>query len=85
MTPKPSDGRFLRRRRAVAWILIILFAAIPWIRINGKPAILLDVMTRKFVFFGTTFRPTDTLLLDQQAVMHADQVLVAPVFLNPGF
>jgi cytochrome c oxidase accessory protein FixG len=63
MTPKPSDGRFLRRRRAVAWILIILFAAIPWIRINGKPAILLDVMTRKFVFFGTTFRPTDTLLL----------------------
>ena len=63
MTPKPSDGRFLQRRRLVAWILIIVFAAIPWIRINGKPAILLDVMTRKFVFFGTTFRPTDTLLL----------------------
>ena len=63
MRPKVSDGRFLTRRRVVAWILIVVFAAIPWIRINGKPAMLLDVMTRKFVFFGTTFRPTDTLLL----------------------
>ncbi len=63
LTPKPSIGRFWRQRRAVAWILIIVFAVLPWIRINGKPAILLDVMTRKFVFFGTTFRPTDTLLL----------------------
>jgi cytochrome c oxidase accessory protein FixG len=63
LTPKVSDGRFLSRRKAVGWALIILFAAIPWIRINDKPAILLDVMTRRFVFFGTTFRPTDTLLL----------------------
>jgi cytochrome c oxidase accessory protein FixG len=63
LEPKLSTGRFWQRRRIVAWILIIVFAAIPWIRINEKPAILLDVMTRKFVFFGTTFRPTDTLLL----------------------
>ena len=63
LTPKPSSGRFWRWRRAVAWILIVVFAVLPWIRINGKPAMLLDVMTRKFVFFGTTFRPTDTLLL----------------------
>ena len=63
LEPKLSNGRFLQRRRIVAWILIIVFAAIPWIRINDKPVILLDVMTRKFVFFGTTFRPTDTLLL----------------------
>ncbi len=63
LTPRVSVGRFWRWRRAVGWVLILVFAALPWLRMNGKPPILLDVMTRKFVFFGTVFRPTDTLLL----------------------
>ncbi len=47
----------------VGWSLIALFTALPWLRINGKPPILLDLMTRHFTFFGTTFLPTETLLL----------------------
>ncbi len=50
-------------RRIVAWALIVIFAALPWLRVGGQPPILLDVMTRHFVLFGTVFRPTDTLLL----------------------
>jgi polyferredoxin len=63
LAPKVSPGRFWHRRRIVGWALIVVFAVIPWLRLNDKPLILLDVMTRRFVFFGTTFRPTDTLLL----------------------
>ncbi len=63
MTPKLSVGKYWHLRRLMGWALIVLFAAIPWLRLNDKPLILLDVMTRRFVFFGTTFRPTDTLLL----------------------
>jgi cytochrome c oxidase accessory protein FixG len=63
LTPSLSPGRFLRRRRGVAYALLVLYNALPWIPIAGKPAILLDLPRREFTFFGTTFLPTDTLLL----------------------
>ncbi len=61
--PRCSSGRFLARRRGVAYVLILIFTLIPYLRMNGKPLILLDLAARKFTFFGHTFLPTDTLLL----------------------
>lgn len=61
--PKPSAGKWLIRRRAVAYGLVALFLSIPHLRMNGKPWVLLDLPHREFTFFGTTFLPTDTLLL----------------------
>ncbi len=63
LKPRPSPGTFRAARRGVAYALIIIFSALPWITINGKPALLLDVVHREFTFFGKTFLPTDTLLL----------------------
>lgn len=63
LSPRLAPGALWRRRRAIGWILIVVFAALPWIRIGGQPPILLDVVSRRFTFFGTVFRPTDTLLL----------------------
>ena len=56
-------GRFCRRRRALAWALIAVFTLIPYVRMNGKPLILLDIAQRQFTLFGATFLPTDTMLL----------------------
>jgi cytochrome c oxidase accessory protein FixG len=61
--PRPADGAWLIRRRAVAYALMALYLSIPWLRANGKPWMLLDLPRREFTFFGTTFLPTDTLLL----------------------
>lgn len=61
--PRLSKGRFLRRRRVLAYILIAVFTLLPYITIAGKPSILLDIPHREFTFFGFTFLPTDTLLL----------------------
>jgi cytochrome c oxidase accessory protein FixG len=63
LDPRLSPGRFLTRRRAVAALLLALYNLLPWLEINGRPAILLDVAHREFTFFGATFLPTDTLLL----------------------
>jgi cytochrome c oxidase accessory protein FixG len=63
VTPREVRGPIWRARLVVAWALIALFTTLPWLRISGKPPILLDVMLRQFTFFGTTFRPTETLLL----------------------
>ena len=61
--PMPSRGTWWRRRRAVAYGLMLLFLAIPHVRLNDKPLMLLDLTRREFTLFGTTFLPTDTLLL----------------------
>lgn len=63
LRPRVSPGRFLSARRLVGYLLIAIFAAMPYIKINGKPAMLLDIVHREFTFFGKTFLPTDTVLL----------------------
>jgi cytochrome c oxidase accessory protein FixG len=47
----------------VAYFLLVVYNVLPWIDVSGKPSILLDLPRREFTFFGTTFLPTDTLLL----------------------
>lgn len=61
--PKVSAGRFWNRRRATAYGLIALFHVLPFVSINGKPAVLLDIVNRQFTLFGYTFLPRDTVLL----------------------
>lgn len=61
--PRLYSGRLLTARRIVAWALIALFVGLPFVRIHGKPAILLDVVHRQFVLFGATFLATDGVLL----------------------
>jgi cytochrome c oxidase accessory protein FixG len=63
LSPRLARGRFLTRRRIAAYLLIVIFTAIPYLHVNGKPAMLIDLAHRKFSFFGLTFLPTDTVLL----------------------
>ncbi len=63
LRPKPSSGAFLRWRRRVAWLLILVFCAIPYLKVGGKPLVLLDLPRREFTLFGVTFLSTDTVLV----------------------
>ena len=60
--PRPADGRFARRRRTVAWVLMAVYAVLPFLRIGGRPVMLLDLPRRQFTLLGTTFLPTDAVL-----------------------
>lgn len=61
--PRLFQGRYYRYRLVVAWGLIALFAVLPFVRIGGKPAILLDMRHMEFTLLGRTFLPTDGVLL----------------------
>jgi cytochrome c oxidase accessory protein FixG len=61
--PTVSKGRYYWQRLALGWGLIVLFVALPIVRVNGRPAVLLDFVHREFALFGVTFYPTDTFLL----------------------
>ncbi len=57
----PADvrGRFQRIKKAVWTILVVIYVALPWIRIGGHPAILIDIPRRHFFLFGHTFNAMD--------------------------
>jgi cytochrome c oxidase accessory protein FixG len=61
----PADvrGRFTRWRTLVYGLLIALWASLPWIKVKGAPAVLLDVEARKFYLFGLTFNAQDAWLV----------------------
>lgn len=63
LRPKVAMGPWWRRRRVVAWFLMVLFTAIPWIELPAGPLMRFDLVNRDFWFFGVSFRPTDSLLL----------------------
>lgn len=63
MTPQLAKGLWWKRRRMVAYVLMCIFVIVPHLRIAGKPLIMLDILSRKFVLLGHTFLPTDTLLV----------------------
>lgn len=60
--PILSPGRFWRSRAAVGWSLIALFTLLPIVKINGKPAVFMDLAHTEFTFFGLTLYTTDTVL-----------------------
>ncbi len=61
--PRLSNGFWWKRRRGIAYALIAFFVILPHLRFAGLPLVLLDIPARRFIFFGHTFLPTDTILL----------------------
>jgi polyferredoxin len=61
--PADPHGRFTRARRLSAFALIAFYLSLPWIKINGHPAVFLDVAERRFHLFGVTLAAQDLWLL----------------------
>lgn len=60
-----SQGKQARTalRTAVALALLGAFYLLPWLRVNGQPALLLDLSARQFHLFGATLQPENALPL----------------------
>ena len=63
-TVHPADvrGRFNTARTLVFAVLLAVYALVPWITIGGHPAVLLDIVHRRFFLFGAVFNAQDVWL-----------------------
>ncbi len=61
--PADTHGRFTRARQWSAAVLIFFYLSLPWIKINGYPAVFLDVTERRFHLFGFTLAAQDLWLM----------------------
>ena len=57
--PKQPAGRFYRWRTQLSYVLLAVLFGLPFVRFNGKPLVLLDVLDRNFIIFGLHFTPQD--------------------------
>ena len=57
--PKKPKGKFHRFRVVAAIILLAVLFFVPFIKVNGHPFMLLDILNRKFILFGIAFGPHD--------------------------
>lgn len=61
--PADYKGAFRTLRTQVQAVLILFFLLLPWLRIDGHPAVLLNIPDRKFAVFGIQFWAHDAPML----------------------
>ena len=59
INPKKPKGRLYNLRSLFSIFYLIVFFAIPFIKVNGAPLVMLNVLDRKFIIFGLIFWPQD--------------------------
>ena len=57
--PKMPKGQLYNLRTWFSVFYLIVFFTLPWIKWNGEPFIMLNVLKRKFILFGQIFGPQD--------------------------
>ncbi|MBX7041932.1 MAG: cytochrome c oxidase accessory protein CcoG [Ignavibacteria bacterium] len=60
--PKKPKGRFYNARTFVSWILLIILFGVPFIKVDGNPFFLFNIVDRKFIIFGQIFTTQDFYL-----------------------
>ncbi len=57
--PKRPKGWFYNARTVITVFYLIVFLVLPWIKLDGEPLFLINVIDRKFILFGKIFWPQD--------------------------
>lgn len=60
--PKKPSGKLYTKRKWVSYVLLLFLFSCPFLKLNGEQLVLLNFITRKFVFFGLIFTPQDFYL-----------------------
>lgn len=60
--PKKPHGKLYRARTIVSLFFLALFFTLPFLKIDGEPLFLFDILHRKFIFFGVIFWPQDFVI-----------------------
>ena len=57
--PKKPSGKFYTARNYLSFVLLLILFVTPFIKSNGHPFILFNVLNRNFILFGIPFGPHD--------------------------
>lgn len=66
--PRKPKGKYTNYRTIVAIFLLAIFFILPFLKINGNPVLLLNVLDRQFFILGQPFYPQDFFILALGAI-----------------
>ncbi|KQT22053.1 cytochrome c oxidase accessory protein CcoG [Chryseobacterium sp. Leaf404] len=66
--PRKPKGKYTNYRNIVSYLLLIIYFAVPFIKINGNPFFLFNVIDREFYIVGQPFFPQDFFILTLGAI-----------------
>ena len=69
--PREVSGRFQTLRKIAVFVLLGVFYGFPWLRWDGRQAVLFDLPARKFYVFGLSFWPQDFVFLAMLLIIAA--------------
>ena len=59
---KKPEGRWTNRRTWFSWLLIAIMFVGPFVRINGNPLLMINIVERRFSILGQLFWPQDAII-----------------------
>jgi len=68
---RSTSGLFARWRWTLVWLTQVIFFGLPWLTWNGRQAVLLHLVERKFYIFSWVFWPQDVLFLSVLLIISA--------------
>lgn len=57
--PKKPKGKLYRLRTIASLVYLVIFFTLPFLKIDGEPVFLFNIIQRKFILFGQIFWPQD--------------------------
>lgn len=57
--PKKPSGKLFNLRAYLSYVYLVVFFGLPFIKVNGEPLFLMDILHKKFILFGMIFWPQD--------------------------
>lgn len=57
--PKKPWGPYFTKRKIVSYILLVILIGTPFIKVDGEPFLMFNILERKFIVFGKIFWPQD--------------------------
>jgi len=74
--PKKVNGKWYRWRTWFSWVLIAIMFAGPWIRINGNPLLMINILERRFSILGQIFWPQDTIIFAVAMLVFITSIII---------
>src|SRR3954469_23191676 len=74
--PKKPNGRWYRRRTYVSWALLAIMFTGPFVKINGNPLLLFNIIERRFSILGQLFWPQDMVIFAVAMLLFLTSIIV---------
>lgn len=74
--PKQPSGRFYRWRTWLSYVLLAIMFVGPFVRINGNPLLLFNIVDRRFSILGQIFWPQDAVIFALATLLFITSIII---------